>query len=119
MVIKIYKRKFSFYKNLYNQTAHSVHRTSRFLIAESLEPGTKHFLQFFEVDKGHPNGSEIHALTEQGVIYIFNKETGKLITCLIARPAQLARYYEAVGAVCPKKAYRLAQIHESQRLNEC
>lgn len=114
MDIKICKQKIKINKEV---TSHSLKRNRRFLVAKNLSSEPRNFIQFFEVDRGHKNGPEIHALTDQGVIYIFNKYTGKLITCLIARPRQLLRYYQAVGLVCPKKVYRLAFEHQKKHLN--
>lgn len=65
------------------------------------------------VDKGHPNGPEIHAVTDNGIIVIYNKRSGKLVTKLIARPAQLLRY----GHRVPDKVLRKAQEHEYKCLN--
>ena len=48
----------------------------------------------FEVDRVHRNGPELHEITTTGIIRIFNKNSGKLITKLIARPGQIARYYK-------------------------
>ena len=45
------------------------------------------------VDKGHVNGPEIHCLSNTGIVTIYNQRTNKLITRLIARPGQVARYY--------------------------
>lgn len=112
--IKIFNQKMKINKCT---TSHSIERNRRFLIAKNLCQGPKIFIQLFEVDRGHKNGPEIHALTDQGVIYIFNKNTGKLITCLIARPGQLLRYYKAVGLVCPKRVYKLAKKHQELKLN--
>lgn len=47
----------------------------------------------FRVDKGHPNGAEIHKISDTGIITIYNERTHKLITKLIARPNQIKRYY--------------------------
>lgn len=53
------------------------------------------------IDRGHVNGPEIHCISNTGIISIFNQRTGKLITQLIARPAQISRYY---GNEQPPKA---------------
>lgn len=45
------------------------------------------------VDRGHKNGPEIHEVTDTGIINIYNEHTKKLITKLIARPAQIKRYF--------------------------
>ena len=47
----------------------------------------------FVVDRGHRNGAEVHRITSTGIINIYNKRSGKLVTKLIARPGQLRRYY--------------------------
>ena len=47
----------------------------------------------FVVDRGHKNGAEIHKISNTGIISIYNQKTKKLITELIARPAQIKRYY--------------------------
>ena len=48
----------------------------------------------FTIDRGHKNGAEIHEITDTGIINIYNKNTRKLITKLIARPGQIRRYYK-------------------------
>ena len=66
----------------------------------------------FEVDKGHRNGPEIHEVSDTGIVTIFNKRTHKLITKLIARPAQIRRYYEAIGQTAPQKVLEIAEKHQ-------
>lgn len=51
----------------------------------------------FLIDKGHVNGLEEHFVTTTGMILIRNYRTKKLITVLIARPAQIKRYYNALN----------------------
>ena len=46
----------------------------------------------FRVDKGHPNGAELHTITDTGIIIIRNERTHKMVTKLIARPNQIKRY---------------------------
>lgn len=62
-------------------------------------------------DKHHPDGPEIHTISSTGIITIYNALTGKLITQLIARPAQLQRYY-ATDEKCPEYLIALAINHE-------
>lgn len=45
------------------------------------------------VDRGHINGPEIHLISDTGIISIYNKLSGKMVTQLIARPGQIRRYY--------------------------
>ena len=68
--------------------------------------GTGEVVDRFTVDRGHRNGPEIHELTTTGIINIYNKRTNKLVTKLIARPAQIKRYYEAGKA--PKELIKKA-----------
>lgn len=55
----------------------------------------------FIVDKGHKDGQELHIVTENGIIFIYNfmklflHSQNALITILIARPNQIKRLYEA------------------------
>lgn len=71
-------------------------------------------LCIFIVDKGHKNGKEIHVITENAVIHIYNYNSKKYVTGLIARPAQLTRY----GVDIPKEVIKKAWIHVSMHYNE-
>lgn len=81
------------------------------IIKEFIGYGVK--VDSFRVDKGHRNGAEIHEITSTGIINIYNERTHKLITKLIARPAQIKRYYTNTKA--PKeiieKAYQNTVIN--------
>lgn len=57
------------------------------------------------VDKGHKNGPEIHKISDTGIIIIYNQRTHKLITKLIARPAQIKRYFKSAPQELLYKAY--------------
>ena len=57
----------------------------------------------FIVDKGHPKGKERHCITSTGLILVYNLESGDLVTKLIARPAQIKRYYTKACKLFPKK----------------
>ena len=52
----------------------------------------------FLVDTEHPNGYEIHTITDNGIIVIQNERTEKLVTCLIARVGQIKRYFKDIPA---------------------
>ena len=71
-------------------------------------------LCIFTVDKGHKNGAEIHVITENGIIHIYNKASKKYITGLIARPGQLTRY----GVIIPDFVIHRAMVHTSMDYNE-
>lgn len=59
-----------------------------------------------EIDRGHRNGPELHEVSDTGIVTIYNKRTGKMITKLIARPGQLKRYFE--NGNIPKNLYKKA-----------
>lgn len=60
-------------------------------------------------DRGHPNGAEIHKVTDTGIIIIYNERTGKLVTKIIARPNQIRRYWRDGNA--PKEIINKAIEH--------
>mgnify|MGYP003501691119 FL=1 len=71
----------------------------------------------FIVDKGHPHGAERHCITNNGIIIIFNLNSGKLVTKLIAREGQIRRYYYNLGREPPSYLIDLARQHESLGYN--
>ncbi len=44
-------------------------------------------------DKGHRRGMEVHVLTTNAIIFIFNYMTGKLVTFKFARPGQVRQLF--------------------------
>ena len=42
-----------------------------------------------KVDKGHPAGPELHVLTTNAIIAVYNEYTRKLVTMKFARPGQI------------------------------
>ena len=75
------------------QTSHAVNRSHRLQIAERLiiEESAK-VIKIAVVNKGHENGNEIHLVYNNGVVKIYNQNTRKFITVLIARVPQIERY---------------------------
>ena len=71
----------------------------------------------FKWDKGHPNGPELHTITDTGIIVIRNERTGKLITTLIARPGQIYRYYAEENETPPQFLMELARQHQEAGYN--
>lgn len=71
----------------------------------------------FVVDKGHPHGAERHCITNNGIIIVYNLNSGKLVTKLIARPQQIKRYYYKSGREPPSYLIDLARQHESLGYN--
>lgn len=73
----------------------------------------------FYIDRGHPNGAEIHVITSTALILIYNQNTHKFITALIARPAQIKRYYINDNyKVMSEDVYRLAAEHQRLGYNQ-
>lgn len=52
----------------------------------------------FVVDRGHPNGPEIHSVTDTGII-------------VVHRPGQIKRYYNAEGRNAPQDILTIAKEH--------
>lgn len=63
------------------------------------------------VDTRHRDGYEVHVLTSTAIVLVFNRETGKLVTALVARPGQVRRYYEPFGEEVPEEL--LARAHRN------
>ena len=75
------------------QTSHAVNRSKRLQVAERLiiEESAK-VVKIAVVNKGHKNGNEIHLVYNNGVVKVYNENTRKFITVLIARVPQIERY---------------------------
>ena len=71
----------------------------------------------FEVDNHHPNGVEIHEVTDTAIIIVKNKRTGKKVTELIASPNQIKRYYIKEGKQVPKGILAKAIEHTRKCYN--
>ena len=86
------------------KTLHAVNRSKRLQIAERLiiEERAK-VVKIALVDKGHKNGNEIHLVYNNGVVKIYNQNTRKFITVLIAREPQIVRYKIKVTKTMGKK----------------
>lgn len=70
------------------------------------------------VDRHHPNGPEIHEISDTGIITIYNQRTGILVTRLIARPGQIRRYYNPdKGDYPPRRVLDLAREHQQMYYN--
>lgn len=70
-----------------------------------------------EIDRGHPNGTELHTITTTGIIIIRNKRTNKIVTKLIARPNQIRRYFPKETELI-KKVIQVAIIHQRLGYNK-
>lgn len=79
--------------------------------------GDGNVIDNFVVDKGHKDGTEVHSVTDTGLIIIHNQNTGKLVTKLIARPEQIKRYYKNSNKQPPDWLLTLAEWHKSLGYN--
>lgn len=66
-----------------------------------------------EIDRGHPAGPEIHTITDNGIIIVKNALSQKMVTMMIARPAQLLKY----GKPIPQKVLNIAKAHQQAGFN--
>ena len=74
-------------------TCHGVNRSHRLQIAERLIINeSAKVIKIAVVNKGHENGHEIHMVYNNGIVKIYNQNTRKFITVLIAREPQIERY---------------------------
>lgn len=85
-------------------TAHVVNRSQRLQVAQRLinEECAK-VCKIAIVNKGHENGNEVHVIYNNGIIKVYNANTHKFITVLIARESQVARYEIKVTQTMRKK----------------
>ena len=85
-------------------TSHAVNRSKRLQVAERLiyEESAK-VVKIAVVNKGHKNGNEIHLVYNNGVVKVYNENTRKFITVLIARVPQVERYKVKITKTMRKK----------------
>ena len=79
--------------------------------------GTGTVIKEVVVDRGHRNGPEVHKITDTALILVYNQRSGKLITKLIARPAQILRYYKE-DEPKPTKVVEIARVHAKLKYYE-
>ena len=74
-------------------TSHVVNRSKRLQVAQRLinEESAK-VVRIAVVNKGHENGNEVHVIYNNGIVKIYNANSHKFITVLIARAPQVERY---------------------------
>ena len=92
-------------------------RNERKAVIEHIGEG-KPILIMHDIDKGHPNGKECHVITDTGIVFIYNENSKKLITTLIARPAQIQRYYTMINEKAPAWLLTIAENHTALRYNQ-
>ena len=86
------------------KTSHAVNRSKRLQVAERLIiEESANVLKIAVVNKGHKNGNEIHLVYNNGIVKIYNANTRKFITVLIARVPQIERYKVKITKTMRKK----------------
>ena len=85
-------------------TLHVVNRSKRLQVAQRLiaEESAK-VIKIAVVNKGHDNGDEVHVIYNNGIIKVYNANTHKFITVLIARIPQVERYQIKITQTMRKK----------------
>lgn len=93
-------------------------RNSREKFIEEHLHGDGYAIDYFIVDRNHPDGAEIHTVTDNGIIIIHNYKTGAMVTKLIARRGQIERLYRDSGKEPPQWLLELADWHRSLGYNK-
>ena len=98
-----------------DNTSHVMKRSKRLQVAQRLinEESAK-ICKIAIVNKGHENGAEVHVIYNNGIIKIYNANSHKFITVLIARAPQVERYQIKVTQTMRKKI----DAHVEQGYNE-
>lgn len=97
-------------------TEHYHNRKERQEAIEHMNPGK--LVKGFIVENFHKNGPEIHWIFDNGVILVVNEWTKKLVTTLIARPAQISRYFRQCGLKIPHELIETARSNQLKGLNQ-
>lgn len=80
--------------------------------------GDGNVVDSFVVDKGHKDGLERHDITDTGLIIVYNLNSKKLVTKLIARPKQVKRLYQSTGKKAPRWLLDLCYWHNTLHYND-
>lgn len=71
----------------------------------------------FVVDRNHPNGNEIHTIYSSGVIVVRNVHTKMIVTEMVARAPQIARYWRGFGLVLTNEVFAvMAKARENEQM---
>lgn len=98
-----------------NSRHYSRDRQAREAVIEQIGMGV--VIKSVRVDRGHRNGPEIHKVTSTALVLVYNERTGILVTKLIARPAQITRYFRQ-NEIVPAGVLDLARQHARNGWNE-
>ena len=98
-----YVRMIDNFKSL-DATNHITKRSKRVQIANMLLlTESASLIGYYVIDTGHENGLEVHAVYNNGIIKVYNANSHKFITVLIAREPQIARYEIKITKTMHKK----------------
>ena len=98
-----YVRMIDNFKSL-DATNHITKRSKRVQIANMLLlTESASLIGYYVIDTGHENGLEVHAVYNNGIVKVYNANSHKFITVLIAREAQIARYQIRITKTMHKK----------------
>ena len=111
-----YNKSLDFIKSNLNTNHIIVDRLIRLNMVEQIGKGK--IVKAFRCDFGHRNGAEIHVIYENSIIEIYNENTQRHITTLIARPQQIRRYFEATNELTPNYLIKNVVTHVQMGLNE-
>lgn len=110
-----YVRMIDNFKSL-DTTNHITKRSKRIQVANMLLlTESASLIGYYVIDTGHKNGLEVHAVYNNGIIKIYNLNTSKLVTVLIARMGQMKRY---PNIEITKTMKRKLKLHIAQGYNE-
>ena len=85
-------------------TSHVVNRSKRLQVAQRLiNEESASVCKIAVINKGHKDGNEVHVIYNNGIVKIYNANTRKFITVLIAREPQITRYKIKVTKTMRKK----------------
>ena len=98
-----YVRMIDNFKSL-DATNHITKRSKRLQVANMLLlTESASLMGCYVIDTGHENGLEVHAVYNNGIIKVYNLNTRKFITVLVAREAQIKRYGIKITKTMHKK----------------
>lgn len=85
-------------------TSHTKERQKRIALARQLIAfESAKIIRYAVCDTEHKNGLEVHVVYNNGIVFVYNMKTRKLITVLIARAPQIERYNVTISKTMRKK----------------
>lgn len=69
----------------------------------------------FLVDKAHEMGKEVHVLYSNGIVKVYNRNTGKFITVIPCQEYQVKRYFDMTNTKISKSMLKTVRKHDKIR----